>query len=202
MHGFGGSRVVAPVDEEAGGTWIGLNQYGLASTLSNLPADIEGERSRGLLCRDVLGFSSVPEARTHVESELMERDYAGFNLVVAGPDGGFVAVNDGDVDIHKLKPGIHVATNSRFDRPDEKARRVRDAAEEFPQDDPYFWLEEVRSLLASHDPQVCVHGDEKGTTSSSLMTASPSFGNSSYLFSKGKPCKSGKQVYTEIGFSQ
>ena len=52
----GDPRVVAPRDDEAGGTWIGYNERGLFVGLSNRWTDEgpEGERSRGLLVDDLL----------------------------------------------------------------------------------------------------------------------------------------------------
>jgi uncharacterized protein with NRDE domain len=53
----GDPAIVAPRDAEAGGTWLGYNDRRLLVGLSNrwTEAEIAGERSRGLLVRDLLG---------------------------------------------------------------------------------------------------------------------------------------------------
>jgi hypothetical protein len=127
--------VVAPVDERAGGTWIGYNEYGLFAGITNrwTADEREGERSRGQLMRDVLAHRTAGAAARHVEREVEERVYEGFNLVVvdgfAGLDdvpAGFggpppadrddpasavLIEYDGAVRSRALEPGVHVVVN-------------------------------------------------------------------------------------------
>jgi hypothetical protein len=93
----GPPAVVAPRDEEAGGTWIGYNEHGLFAGITNrwTDGDVPGERSRGLLMRDVLSEESAEAATRAVERELDERTYAGFNLVLADGFAGLDAVPEG-----------------------------------------------------------------------------------------------------------
>jgi hypothetical protein len=131
----GSPMVVAPRDEEAGGTWIGYNEFGLFAGITNRWTDDErpGDRSRGLLMRDVLAQESAQAAARLVERELDEREYAGFNLVVADgfagvgtlPDGfvgptpaerddpaaALLLEYDGDLRTSVLEPGVHVVVN-------------------------------------------------------------------------------------------
>lgn len=186
---WGDGWVVAPVDSREGGTWLGFNDRGLLVTLANLPVySVEETRSRGLLCRDVLGCGSVEEARRVVEESVAEHVYDGFNLVALSRDDGFVAVQDTtELDFHEPS-GFEVVTNSRFDEPDEKAGRVREKL-------PYAgsaegWLEEMRPLLRDHDAGVCAHHDGRGTTSSNLVLLREPPESSSYRFAEGAPCES------------
>ncbi len=54
----GGRRILAPVDPDGGGTWLGVNECGLVVALLNFypkaQAERAGERSRGLLVMDAL----------------------------------------------------------------------------------------------------------------------------------------------------
>ncbi len=62
----GGVRFLAPVDGQAGGTWIGVNELGLAVCLLNGPltlASKEGGESRGLLVSSLLHKKDVASAR-------------------------------------------------------------------------------------------------------------------------------------------
>ncbi len=67
-----GVRFIAPADGDHGGTWIGVNQFGVALCLLNRYEDqSEGEAhpytSRGLLVKNLMDASSRIEAQTRVE---------------------------------------------------------------------------------------------------------------------------------------
>src|SRR5271166_2849729 len=60
----GSPRVVCGIDKQAGGTWLGVNQFGLLVTVTNRarvrpPAE---PRSRGLLCRELLNSRTARDA--------------------------------------------------------------------------------------------------------------------------------------------
>lgn len=62
-----GTTVLAPIDGDFGGTWIGVNQHGLTASLLNRYEDAPAEPdaahariSRGLLLLDLLGASTAP----------------------------------------------------------------------------------------------------------------------------------------------
>ena len=44
-----GVRYLAPTDTDHGGTWIAVNEYGIAACLLNRPGLTRGVQSRGLL---------------------------------------------------------------------------------------------------------------------------------------------------------
>lgn len=127
--------VVAPRDEEAGGTWIGYNDRGLFAGIANRWVDDPpvGERSRGLLMRDVLRKDTAVAAARTVERELSRRQYEPFTIVVAdalagvddpGPGASPVPDDeradpvsavlleyDGSLGTTVLEPGVHVVVN-------------------------------------------------------------------------------------------
>ena len=128
-------RVVAPRDEEAGGTWIGYNEAGVFVAITNRWVDREtrpqgasrdrasgdegtasreaaGERSRGLLVRDALRESSAEDAARLVERELDDRVYDGFNLVLADESAALLVEWDGETRrVRNFDPGVHVVVN-------------------------------------------------------------------------------------------
>jgi uncharacterized protein with NRDE domain len=191
-------RALCPLDERAGGTWIGANECGLFAAVTNRPADLAGARSRGLLVRDVLGCRTAAEGRTTVERALREGAYAGFNLVVADAGGTAVAdadpptclllTWDGDLRTRALDPGIHVVVNAGADGEVSKARRIRAALREAPGDAPEAWREASAGVLRDHDLGACVHGEDGGTRSSSLVTVRAD-GGIDYAFADGPPCE-------------
>ncbi|MFB6269881.1 MAG: NRDE family protein [Halobacterium sp.] len=182
-------RVLMPRDEEAGGTWLGVNGHRVFVAVTNRyteRADFGGERSRGLLVTDALAASNADEAIETVEREVADREYAGFNLVVADRRECVLLEWDGVLRTHALDQGTHVVVNRGFDDGTEKSRAVRDAlaGHETPTD----WLAAARDTLRDHDTGACVHRDGFGTRSSSLVTVAAD-GTVDYEFADGPPCE-------------
>jgi len=196
-------RVVAPRDAEAGGTWIGYNDRGLLVAITNrwVDADLAGERSRGLLVRDALRRPSAEAAGRFVESEVREREYDGFNLVVVDADAALYYEWSGTLDFRQFDPGVHVVVNvgadGRFSipevRPDagerqaDNATRLREALAVEPGETATAWLDRAGAALGDHEFAVCVHGDGYGTQSSSLIAIGES--GATYQFADGTPCE-------------
>jgi hypothetical protein len=83
---LGGVRALAPVDADAGGTWIGVNEFGLALGLLNAweAETPRAPRSRGLLVRELLGARGAEEALARLAREPLER-YRAFTLALLEP---------------------------------------------------------------------------------------------------------------------
>jgi len=178
--------VLMPRDEEAGGTWMGVTEDGLFVGITNRRAEIEGERSRGLLVRDALDAASAANAAAVVEDELAERPYSGFNLLLADRERCLLYVWDGSLARREFDPGVHVVVNAGFDDGTEKSRVVRDALT--GHETSGEWLSAARSALRDHETDVCIHRDGYGTRSSSLVTLSAD-GSVAYEFADGPPCE-------------
>ncbi|AEH37901.1 NRDE family protein [Halopiger xanaduensis] len=198
--------IVAPRDAEAGGTWIGYNEFGVFAGITNrwTDAELAGERSRGLLVADVLEARSAAEAASIVADATAADEYDGFNLVVADADDAYCFQWDGDLVRTDFEPGVHVVVNVAVDgevdipsfRTDaaraqaENARTVRrelsvaDGGESVSD-----WLERAGSVLGDHDYGVCIHGDGFGTRSSSLIALRDGGSESQYAFADGPPCQ-------------
>ena len=200
----GTPRVVAPLDEEAGGTWIGYNEGGLFVGLSNRWTDAEraGERSRGLLVDDLLRSADADAAAAALEAAVARTDYAPFNLVVADADHAVVFAWDGELVLAELTPGVHAVLNAgwddRFDRVEgreeavgaqiESARRLREHLTVEADEPADAWLERAGAALGDHGFGVCVHRDGYGTRSSSRI-ALYADGTARYEFADGPPCE-------------
>ena len=126
----GRPRSVCGVDQLHGGTWAGVNQHGLFVAVVNspkkaLPAD---PRSRGLLCRELLGCLNAEEALDMAQRELLTGCYAGANFVCVDRASGGVVHGGDDIDIEKFKPGLHIVSEHRVndinDYRQEFARRL------------------------------------------------------------------------------
>lgn len=199
--------IVAPLDESAGGTWIGYNDRGVLGALTNrwTDEDRSGERSRGLLVRDALREESAEAATRSIEHELAERSYAGFNFVLADAQAAILLEWDDHLQVTPLDPGLHVIMNvgydETFDVPDrfrepgerqvESARRVRVELQPEADESAGDWLDRAGAVLGTHEYGVCVHGDEFGTRSSSLIALGD---RTVYRFADGPPCQTAYEL--------
>lgn len=181
-------RVVAPQDAQAGGTWLGYNDAGLFVAITNRRADIDGERSRGLLVRETLSKKSAREAVSFARNELAGQRYAGFNLVVADAEEATLLEWDGVLRTTHLDPGVHVVVNEGHNGSAQKSTRIREAAHPEYHESADAWFDHVKGVLRDHDLKACVHAEGYGTKSSSLV-ALDSDGRGRYWFADGKPCE-------------
>ncbi|NBC10693.1 MAG: hypothetical protein GVY24_03030 [Planctomycetes bacterium] len=96
---FGLRRAILPIDPTGGGTWIAVNDAGLAMTLLNRnPGDMRGRAfpdrpSRGTIIPDLLGVETLASARARVEAIAPDR-YAPFRLVASDGERWFEAVSE------------------------------------------------------------------------------------------------------------
>ena len=108
----------------AGGTWLGINEYGVIVAVTNrrkslLPAM---PRSRGLLVRELLTSRSAIAAADRATRELDGNKYAGCNLLCVDSERA-VVIQAGDwLRVRPLPTGLHVLSNG--DVNDEGDRRV------------------------------------------------------------------------------
>ncbi|SDM17065.1 Uncharacterized conserved protein, contains NRDE domain [Halogranum gelatinilyticum] len=199
--------VVAPRDVEAGGTWVGYNEFGLFAGVTNRwVTGLESERSRGLLVRDALRQESAEAALEHVESAVAAHEYDGFNLVVADADAAYLLEWDGHLHVREYDPGVHVVVNVGTDdsffvpehRPEigrqqaDNARGVRDALRPAEGETADGWLARAGDVLGDHEYGVCIHGDGFGTRSSSLIRLGRDADgglDARYRFAPGPPCE-------------
>ncbi|MEF8813097.1 MAG: NRDE family protein [Halovenus sp.] len=199
---------VAPVDLDAGGTWLGFNEHDVLVTVTNrwVDTDLEGERSRGLLVRDALAEDSAEAAARFVERELRTRSYRGCNLLFADASAAILLEWDGTIRAQTLQPGVHVVVNvgadgeytvpeSRRDAGTDQATNanaVHAALKPEPGEKSDAWLSRAQSVLGDHGYGVCVHGDGFGTRSSSLVRLGE---HPVYRYADGPPCETEFEPY-------
>lgn len=192
-----------PEDERAGGTWMGANDAGLFAIVANrwTGEEVEGERSRGLLVRDVLDATTVSEACEVVRTETAERQYEGFALLVATADAAAILTWDGVLRERTLDPGIHVLVNvgvdGEYDVPSRRrevgarqatnADALRSALGPRDGEDATAWLDRAGAALGDHENGVCIHHDRYRTVSSSLVAVD--IGRTvEWSYADGPPC--------------
>ncbi len=91
IHLRDGVQVLAPIDADAGGTWIGVNEFKLAACLLNRYDQIDPRSnpspytSRGQLVMHVLGAAHIEQAIGYIEA-LSLAHFQPFTLVLLYPD--------------------------------------------------------------------------------------------------------------------
>lgn len=177
-------------DEQAGGTWLGLNQRGLAVGVTNrFGAQRHPERgSRGALVVDALAQPSVTALHAWLGALSPGRCNA-FHLVYADGARAGVTWSDGETLTQQLLgPGLHVVTERSYGAAEaERATRLREALGGVPTRPEASTLQR---LLAVHDEAnplaaSCVHLDAfgYGTRSSAIL-----FPGERFLWAEGPPC--------------
>ena len=199
-------HVVGGKDLRAGGTWLGINEYGMvAGLLNRRPAEDANPnaRSRGMLCLDALRKSSTEEAAKYAGAE-RGGDYNPFNLLMASREAAYVAYNRGShIEVVKLTPGLHLLSNLDVD--DFECPKISRSYSKFAElgektqfkCDPLGARSSLGTLLADHSTQLdsrtgrpnalCLHLDAYGTRSSSLIFLGRN-GEVRHFFAPGAPC--------------
>jgi len=211
-------HVVGGKDLKAGGTWLGVSEHGIVAGILNRRADKGGNpqaRSRGWLCLEALRRRTAAEAAEFAASE-RGSDYNPFNLLMVSRTEAFVAYNRGaSIEVVALKPGLHLLSNLDVD--DFECPKISASYGKFAelgnradfQRDPIGQRAALGTLLADHNTQldsrigtaaagtaaggrpnaICLHLDNYGTRSSSLIFMRGDGPEIAHYFAPGPPCR-------------
>jgi uncharacterized protein with NRDE domain len=126
----GHAQVVAGLDLQGDGTWLGLGPEGRFALLTNYREPgrhIAQAPSRGALVRDFL-LSATSSADYAAAVHAAGARYNGYNLIVGTPDDVFYTSNrDEHSGARALGAGTYVLSNHLLDTPWPKADRLRHA---------------------------------------------------------------------------
>ena len=177
----------APLDQQAGGTWIGLSESGLVVALTNIFPPRKGSafRSRGTLVTDMLALPRAALAPAHLRRQLMAHSYNNFNLLTADTKRAFLFTwVETELLELELLPGVYQVGNEPYEgsaRPDATGHNEE-------------WIVQQASLLREH-PDICKHGDDYGTRAShQLLVHGTDPGQSRIWHLEGHPCQGQYQL--------
>jgi hypothetical protein len=186
--------VLAPRDEAAHGTWLGLNRHGLFACVTNRHGAMldASRRSRGLLVRDALQAESA--RALHEQLATLPGDlHNGFHLVYSDLREAFVTWGDGyKITQLQLQPDeLQVVTERSFGAGEgEREAAARLAFKSLPLE-----VSEWRKPMTVHAREplesACVHADSfgYGTRSSLQLMLRPKAAQ--LLWTDGHPCTNG-----------
>jgi len=187
--------VVAGRDRSGGGTWMGINQAGVAAAVLNRPGSLGpavGKRSRGELPLRALAYGDADAAAAAIVA-LDAGEWRSFNLVLADRTGAVFlrGLGHGRPQAVRLVSGLHMVT--AHDPDDLESPRVARHLPRFraaAAPEPGDWRA-WQALLAdqSGEPGEQLNVQPRGgfgTVSSSLL-ALPAAGRPVWLFAAGRP---------------
>jgi uncharacterized protein with NRDE domain len=186
-------RAVGGRDPIAGGTWLGVNEYGVLAAVTNRPRSKlpDSPRSRGLLVRDLLQCASAGAAMDRAARELGTHRYAGCN-VLCGDAGSLFVIHAADwLRVRPLPPGIHVLTKHDID--DDNDPRIAHAGNRLSERsysqsaDCIAALRELCGQTGNSQPPMCIRESDHGTVSSSILAIRQPMARSTYLHAQGPP---------------
>lgn len=171
-----GVRVLAPLDVQAQGTWLGLNEHQVFVAITNrFGGHPDPSRtSRGQLVLSALEAPSAQEAFERI-SEIDARAYNGFHLIMADRAGAFIVWGDGEATHRRvLAPGWHVITERSFDAaPTKREDLVRELIDAWPAEGPsdsdLQTMLQQRSADGFEGVRVLVPAMNYGTRSSTIV---------------------------------
>lgn len=193
----GGVRFFAPRDLQAGGTWIGVNAFGVFAAITNrfgAATSAGSNRSRGLLVLDALSEDTAAHSVRRVASEAPSR-HDPFHLVMADATDAHLVWSDGARVYHEtLAPGLHVVTERSLGAaPSPRVERLRrELPRLFGPHPP--GLAQWTSLLRVHDEAglegTCVHVPSHGygTRSASVIELGRRAPQARWWHADGPPC--------------
>lgn len=170
------------------GTWLGINQAGLAVAVTNRD-DCKTRiktQSRGLLVNEILACAQdVDSAADLAMGKLYDGGYGGCNLMIADMRGrGCVVYSDSEKRVLPekimLPAGLHVLTNLDVDDPEDK--RIEHVKKTL---DLRFFKDSAMRVL-SHET-IIINDDEWGTISSSVARIGEGFSEFHHCLGKPTP---------------
>lgn len=198
-------KILAPRDRSRGGTFIGVNQWGLTAAITNLSGIVErdvSKRSRGLIVLRALrspNIDSVLLDFKHIDFS----NYNLFQLLVADRHKIAIVRYNGEIRVETFQGGLFTLSNwdAIEEVRDYKHSMILSKINTIPLDADIETVSiHLKNILSIHDGkdmrfQVCVHTDNYGTLSSSIIA--PFQTSPIFLYSIGPVCSNRFRSYND-----
>lgn len=202
----GKPRVLCGVDQQAGGTWLGVNQHGMfvgACNRVRLMPPV-APRSRGALCRDLLRAGSAREAVDVALDELSSGRYNGANYVIADSESGWVVHGCDDAEAVPLEEGLSIVSDGDVNDPrDERVKMAQRLLTLQILDSPVKFLAVASKVFARSPsppgrPTMVVRNRKRGTVSSTLISLGRKPRDAIFQFADGAPDRAKFEDYSPL----
>ena len=202
----GKPRILSGVDQQAGGTWLGVNQHGLFVAACNrrklIPPVVP--RSRGVLCRELLRSSSAQEAVGLAMDELLSKRYEGVNYIIADRETGWAVHGTDEPEVVPLKEGLNVIGNRNLNDPrDERCQLASRLLTLQTLDSSVKFLAVAskvfaRSPVSPMRPSMVLRSNDRGTVSSTLLALGLKPRDAIYQVAAGAPDENRFEDYSPM----
>lgn len=202
----GKPRVLCPIDKQAGGTWLGVNQNAMFVAAANRPKVLKPvqPRSRGLLCRDLLRCGSAREAVDLALEELHAGKYDGVNFVIADAESGWVVHGGDDIEVVPLPQGLSIIANQDLNDPrDDRVALARRLLTLQTLDSPVKFLAVASKVFTRAPsppgrPSIVIREKERGTVSSTLLALGKKPRDAIFQYANGAPDQTRFEDYSPM----
>jgi uncharacterized protein with NRDE domain len=194
-----GPRILGGRDEQAGGTWLAVNEHGLVAALTNRPASDGRDASRRSRGELPLALAGHPDATAAVEDfvgRFRPEDYNPAWLLVGDAHSLYSLDMTGDRPLaEELPAGVHILENVPLGSPSPKVDHVRERLGAVGvgglRGDAL--ISHLRRVLADHGMPgtlaACVHTETYGTRSATIVRVSDAeHAQVSISVADGHPC--------------
>jgi hypothetical protein len=202
----GKPRILCGIDQQAGGTWLGVNQNGMfvaaCNRLKLIPAI--APRSRGVLCRDLLRCGSARQAVDQAMDELSTGKYDGVNYVIADSESAWVVHGGDELNVVELDEGLSIIANGDVnDNRDERVQLAYRLLTLQTLDSPVKFLAVASKVFARAPsppgrPTMVSRGRDRGTVSSTLVSLGKKPRDAIYQFANGAPDQAKYEDYSPM----
>ncbi|HVX62113.1 MAG TPA: NRDE family protein [Pirellulales bacterium] len=204
-------QALCGLDARAGGTWLGVNAFGLLVAVTNrdksrLPP---APRSRGKLCLELLACRTAAEAAQLALEELATNRYAGANYACLDARDG-VVIHGGDrLEELVLEPGLHLLANRDLNDPsDSRLQLARELFQQAPIGSIAEFLPAAKRVCGHYvsggrlgnpqQPSIVLRASDRGTVSSSLIALAEDRKQGVYEYAPGPPDTADYDDYSEL----
>ena len=189
-------KMFAGKDQQAGGTWLGINNHGVVAGLTNYSTGYRdlSKASRGDIVLKCLAADNPVTAKKKLFPEETAQ-YNPFNLFCISPEEGFLYTNYPSPRCRPINKGIHVLTNKDLDSEEDPKKNwilQRLKAPAVPKE-PKPLMALFSPILSAHGhegtAEICIHLKGYGTVSSSMIFIHQHWEESRYFYCQGAPCR-------------
>ena len=184
----GPPRYTCGIDQQAGGTWLGVNQYGVVVAVTNREKTgiAAAPRSRGLLCLDLLSCKSARDASQRAADDLTTGSYAGANFLCIDAEHASVIYGGREIEVIEMPPGLHLLTNGNLDDPDDRRQSLAQRLmESSPLSSVDGFMERTARLCAHKG--IVVHRLDGGTVCADQIAVTDRVEDAVYRHAPGPP---------------
>jgi len=178
----------------AGGTWLGVNARGLVVAVTNRRREVVPlePRSRGLLCRSLLGLERADVAAQRGMEQLRSGQFAGCNLLLADANAAFVIEFGDELQTTTLPPGLHLLTNGALNSADDlRIDRVRRELDQHRPETIGQWVDASTRICGLRgtdgQPSIVIEGVDRGTVSATVLALGTEQRASQFWHAAGPP---------------